>query len=89
MDFTTIIILLAAGLAGGNAAAIMFPDKSLGLLRNSASGLVGSFAGAGGLASLIGTGNGLGTLIQHAAGGGTGGALLMIAAGFLYHRWNR
>lgn len=86
MDAFQIIATLVAGLAGGNATAAMFPDKSLGHAWNSALGLVGGVLGAKALASAFGTGADLNGLVQLLAGGGSGGALLMALTGIVVHR---
>jgi uncharacterized membrane protein YeaQ/YmgE (transglycosylase-associated protein family) len=86
MDPFHILILLISGLAGGNAAAAMFPDKSLGMAWNTISGLVGGALGSLALMSALGIADGASAYIQNAAGGGAGGALLMLFVGALSAR---
>lgn len=45
MDFLSLIISLASGAAGGNAAGAAIKENSLGTLGNSIAGLVGGAAG--------------------------------------------
>ncbi len=97
MDFTSLIIQLIAGAIGGNVAGAAMKDKSLGTLGNSIAGVVGGI-GAGQILDRIlagapaavdvaagATAGGLdiGALIQDVAGGGVGGAIVMIVVGVI------
>ena len=68
------VIRLVIGAVGGNAAGALMKDKSLGMLGNTISGVLGGGAGAAILGAL-GTGGGL---IGDIAGAGVGGGLLMV-----------
>jgi len=87
MDVTSLIIDLISGAVGGNAAGAAMPDKSLGTLGNTITGLVGG--GLGGqilqalLPALPGGGSDLGGILGNIAGSGIGGSLLMIAVSLL------
>jgi uncharacterized membrane protein YeaQ/YmgE (transglycosylase-associated protein family) len=87
MDATSLIIDLISGAVGGNAAGAAMPDKSLGTLGNTITGLVGG--GLGGqilqalLPTLTGGGSDLGGILGNIAGSGIGGGLLMIAVSLL------
>ena len=87
MDVTSLIIDLISGAVGGNAAGAAMPDKSLGTLGNTITGLVGG--GLGGqilqalLPALAGGGSDLGGILGNIAGSGIGGSLLMIAVSLL------
>jgi len=87
MDVTSLIIDLISGAVGGNAAGAAMPDKSLGTLGNTITGLVGG--GLGGqilqalLPALPGGDSDLGGILGNIAGSGIGGSLLMIAVSLL------
>ncbi len=89
MDLVDLVIQLLCGLAGGNAAGAMFPDRSFSALGNSAAGVTGGLLGNQVLAAALGTGTGAGGMIQMVAGSGSGGAILMIAAGFAWRAVKR
>ena len=96
-----IIIQLVAGAIGGNAAGKAMPDKSLGTLGNTIAGVIGGVGGGQLLNILLGGGalpadaaaaaGGLdiGAIIQDVAGGGIGGAVLMIVAGIIKGMMNK
>ena len=78
MDFTSLILQLAAGALGGNVGALLNKARSLGPMLNTILGAIGGVAG--------------GQLVGPAMGGGTGatigasaviGALLPLIGGFL------
>ena len=87
MDATSLIIDLISGAVGGNAAGAAMPDKSLGTLGNTITGLVGG--GLGGqilqalLPALTGGGSDLGGILGNIAGSGIGGGLLMMVVSLL------
>jgi uncharacterized membrane protein YeaQ/YmgE (transglycosylase-associated protein family) len=98
MDITSLIIQLITGAIGGNAAGAVMKDKSLGTLGNSIAGVVGGIgagqildrflaaapqvadAAAGAAAP---GGMDIGAIIQDVAGGGIGGAIVMIVVGII------
>jgi uncharacterized membrane protein YeaQ/YmgE (transglycosylase-associated protein family) len=89
MDMTTltpIIIQLVIGAIGGNAAGAVLKDQSLGTAGNTVAGAVGGLGG-GWIAALIpaiaAAAGGNGMDLQHIAGGGIGGIVLTIIAGFI------
>ena len=86
MDKTQIIALIVAGQAGAHAAALAFPDKSLGRIRNALTGLAGGGLGTAILAVILGLGPQSIGLAQSVAGGGLEGALLVLAIGWISRR---
>ena len=83
MDTTTLIINLISGAVGGNAAGAAMPDKSLGTLGNSLTGIVGGGIGGTILQALVpaltqGGSTDLGSIVGEILGGGVGGGLLML-----------
>lgn len=84
MDLATLAVQLICGIAGGNAAAAMFPDKRFSAIGNTAAGVVGGLLGGQALTALLGAGRDASGMIQNAAGSGSGGAILMMAAGFAW-----
>ncbi len=95
MDFTALIIQLIAGVVGGNAAGKVLKKYDLGVLGNSIAGLVGGgnggqirnmvLGGAGRPDAAMATGGGMdiGSIVGDVAGGGIGGAVLMIIVGLI------
>jgi hypothetical protein len=94
MDIVSLIIQLASGAIGGNLAGSLLKKLSLGLLGNSLAGIVGGALGgqilerAIGLAPTIATGAGagapdVGAVVSQIAGGGVGGAVMMVIVGLL------
>ena len=82
MDIAGLLISLISGAVGGNVAGAAAPDKSLGALGNSISGLIGG--GAGGLIlQALGmggatTGLDLSSLLSNVGSGGVSGAVVML-----------
>ena len=77
-----IIIQLAGGALGGNAAGAAMKDKSLGTIGNSIVGILGGGAG-GQILNMLGVltstgGSEVASMAGSAAGGGVGGAVLLI-----------
>lgn len=96
MDITSLLIQLAAGALGGNAAGAALKEKSLGTLGNTLSGILGGGIGGQILGSLLGGGGAaaasgldIGAIIQQFAGGGVGGAVLMIVVGLIKNAMNK
>jgi len=96
MDWLSIIIQIIAGAIGGNAAGKAMKDYDLGSTGNSIAGVVGGVLGGqilerlfGGAAPAVADaaqaagGMDIGAIIQSLAGGGIGGAVLMIIAGII------
>ena len=86
-----LIIQLLAGAVGGNVAGGVLKDKSLGTLGNSIAGIVGGGLG-GQLLAMLGGGAGMadaaagldiGAIVQSAASGGIGGAVVMVVVGLI------
>lgn len=73
-QLTTWLIRLLIGAVGGNAAGALMKDKSLGLLGNTITGVLGGGVGAAALGAL-GVGGGMAADI---GGAGVGGGVLMI-----------
>ena len=84
MDMTSLLISLISGAVGGNVAGAAMKDKSLGTLGNSLAGIfvggIGSFLlqALGVLATSATSGGGLGDILGNVAGGGVGGAILLV-----------
>jgi len=87
ITFGSAVVLVLTGVIGALAAAATFQDKSLGAYGNSLSGAAGGVLGGGTLGLMIGAHDN--SLIQDVAGAGSGGALLMLLAGFIIHRPRR
>lgn len=90
MDFTSLIIQLISGAAGGNIVGSLIKNISLGTLGNSLAGIVGGGIGGQILSSVLGfgkvaAGSGLdiGSIISQVAGGGVGGGALMMIIGLI------
>ena len=88
MDATSLIIDLIGGAIGGNAAGAAMPDKSLGTLGNTITGIVGGGLGGQILQALVPAlfssgGSDLGGIVGNIAGSGVGGGLLMIIVSLL------
>jgi uncharacterized membrane protein YeaQ/YmgE (transglycosylase-associated protein family) len=96
-----IIIQLVAGAIGGNAAGKAMPEKSLGTLGNTIAGVIGGFGGGQLLNILLGSGAmpadaaaaassmDIGAIIQDIAGGGIGGAVLMVVVAIVKGMMNK
>lgn len=93
MDWTSLIISLISGAAGGNAAGKVLKNFDMGTLWNSVAGIVGGGVGGQlmtalgidpGAATAAASGSGmLGSIVSQIGGGGVGGALLLIVAGYV------
>jgi hypothetical protein len=91
-SLTPLLIQLVIGAIGGNAAGAVLKDESLGTAGNTISGAVGGLGG-GWIAALIpaiaaAAGDGSANL-QNIAGGGIGGIVLTIIAGFIKSAMNK
>jgi uncharacterized membrane protein YeaQ/YmgE (transglycosylase-associated protein family) len=80
MDMTSLLVSLISGAVGGNIAGAAMQDKSLGIVGNSLAGIFG-----GGLGSfllqelgLFVSSGGLEQIVGNVAGGGVGGAILLV-----------
>jgi hypothetical protein len=78
-----LIILLIAGVIGGNAIGKSLPKYDLGALGNTVAGAIGGGPGANGcgdagLVGAAGCGLGAGSIIGPLIGGGVSGAILTI-----------
>lgn len=89
MEILPLIIQLASGAIGGNAAGKLMPKSSLGTLGNSIAGIVGGGLG-GQLLGMLGIGGGeaagsmdVSSILTSIAGGGVGGGVLMAIVGFI------
>jgi uncharacterized membrane protein YeaQ/YmgE (transglycosylase-associated protein family) len=89
MDLTSLVVSLVSGIVGGNVAGAAMRDKSLGPIGNSLAGLVGGGAGSvilqalGLLTSSAAGGLDAGSLIGNIAGGGVGGALVLLVVSLI------
>jgi hypothetical protein len=97
MEMLNLLIGLISGAVGGNVAGAAAPDKSLGTLGNSISGLLGGGLGsfllqAAGLLSHTATtatttaqtnGFDIASILGDIGGGGVGGAVLTLIAGLI------
>lgn len=103
MDITSLIIQLIVGAIGGNAAGKAMPDKSLGTLGNTIAGVLGGLGGGQLLDMVLGGGAmatdaaagaaaggmDIGAIIQDIAGGGIGGAVLMVVVALIKGAMNK
>ncbi len=101
MDITSLIIQLIVGAIGGNAAGKAMPDKSLGTAGNTIAGVIGGVLGGQILDALLGGGTvadategaassmDIGAIIQDIAGGGIGGAVLMVVVAIVKGMMNK
>ncbi len=87
MDTTALIVQLILGAIGGNAAGAVAKDQSLGTAGNTIAGAVGGGvlgqilpAIIPSLAAAAGSGE---INLQNIAGGGIGGIILTLVAGFI------
>lgn len=93
MDIINLLISLVSGAIGGNVAGAAMPDKSLGALGNSLSGILGGGIGGyilqvlGVLASTAqaggNTGLDIGSILANVGSSGVGGAILMVIIGLI------
>jgi hypothetical protein len=101
MDITSLIIQLIAGAIGGYGAGKAMPEKSLGTTGDTISGVVGGVIGGqilnwvlGGAAvpadaAAAAGGMDIGAIIQDIAGGGIGGAVLMVVVAIVKGMMNK
>ena len=87
MDIISLIVTLISGAIGGNLAAAVLKDQSLGTMGNSVAGILGGGIGAAILQALgasAGTGGlDIGSLIANIVSGGVGGSILMAIIGLI------
>ena len=99
MDIINIIITIISGVIGGNVAGAAMPDKSLGAIGNSVTGLLGGGLGnillqALGVLAMTGTATATGTapestafdistILANIATSGVGGAALTAIVAFI------
>ena len=87
MDIISLIVNLMSGAIGGNLAAAVLKDQSLGTIGNSVAGILGGGIGAVVLQALgasAGTGGlDIGSLIASILSGGVGGAIVMAVIGLI------
>ena len=88
MDIIGTIVSLVSGVAGGNAAGAAMPEKGLGVVGNSITGLLGG--GAGGLVlnalNLFGQKAGemdVGSIFANIGTAGVGGAILTVVVSLI------
>ena len=84
MDAVNLVLQLLCGVAGGHAVGAMFPDMKFGTAAVTAAGVAGGLLGSQILTIALGPGSGTSAIIQMIAGSGSGGAIAVIAAGFMY-----
>jgi uncharacterized membrane protein YeaQ/YmgE (transglycosylase-associated protein family) len=93
MDMTSLLISLVSGAVGGNAAGKVLKNFDMGTLWNSVAGIVGGGLGgqimaqlgidpAAATAAASASGD-LGSIVSQIGGGGIGGAVLLVVAGYL------
>lgn len=90
MDLSLIVGLISGAL-GGNGAAKLMPNSSLGTLWNSVAGIVGGGLGSQLLGMVVpslgaaaaGGGTDIGSILAQVAGGGVGGGVLMAIIGMI------
>lgn len=91
MDILPLVIQLAGGVIGGNAAGGLLKKFSLGTIGNSIVGLLGGGLGGQllgplglGAASAATSGSmDISSILTNIAGGGVGGGVLMAIIGFI------
>lgn len=97
MDIVNLLIGLVSGAAGGNVTGAAAPDKSLGTLGNSVTGIIGGGLGswllaasgllhqAGTIANAAQAGGGvdLASILGNIGSGGVGGAVLTLIVGLI------
>jgi uncharacterized membrane protein YeaQ/YmgE (transglycosylase-associated protein family) len=82
MDIVSLLVSLASGAVGGNAAGAAMPNKSLGTVGNSLAGILGGGVGAAvlqalGTSATTGGGLDIASIVGNVASGGVGGGLAM------------
>jgi len=92
MEIINLLISLISGAVGGNVAGATMPDKNLGVIGNTLSGILGGGIGGyilqalGVLATAQatgGTGFDIGSIIANIGSSGAGGAILMAVIGLI------
>lgn len=91
MNIGTLLIQLVCGAVGGNVAGGLLKQYNLGPIGNTIAGLVGGVGGGqllGMLAPSLGAaaaggGMDIGSIIAQVAGGGVGGAVVMVIVGIV------
>ena len=91
MDILPLVIQLAGGAIGGNAAGGLLKKLSLGTIGNSIVGILGGALGGQllgplGLSSAAAATSGsmdISSILTNIAGGGVGGGVLMAIIGFI------
>ncbi len=89
MDIVTLLVQLASGAAGGNAAGSLMKNLSLGTVGNSLAGAVGGGMGGQLLMSMLNTpaigGGALDpmAIVTQVLGGGASGGILMAVIGLI------
>ena len=83
MNLISLLISLISGAVGGNIAGAAMQDKSLGTVGNSIAGIVGGGLGSTilqlmGLWAQSGGSLDAGAIVGNIAGGGVGGAVLLV-----------
>lgn len=93
MDITQLLVEVVAGAAGGNIAANIFKQYSLGTAGNTIAGILGGAVGGQILSIILSLtaqgGMDIGTVIENLVGGGLGGAVLLIVAGAIKTAMNK
>jgi len=87
----SLIVGLVSGALGGNGAAKLMPDSSLGTLWNSVAGIAGGGLGSTVLGMIVpslgaaaaGGGMDIGSILAQVAGGGVGGGIVMAVIGMI------
>lgn len=100
MDMTTlgpIITQLVIGAIGGNGAGALLKNYSLGTAGNTIAGVIGGIGGGqilgkimnSGAVDAAGAAMASGGMVSNIAGGGIGGAVLMIVVGVIKNMMNK
>lgn len=95
MEILPLIVQLASGAIGGNAAGKLMPKASLGTIGNSIAGIIGGGLG-GQLLGMLGLGTGaegagmdVTSILSSIAGGGVGGGILTAIVGYIKGMMNK
>jgi len=94
MNIIGLLITMVSGAVGGSFAGEAMPERSLGPIGNSLTGLLGGGAGAA-IMHLLGVtqsapgGLDVATIVGSVAGGGIAGSLLMAIVGAISHAINQ
>lgn len=90
MDITSLLIQLASGALGGNAARAVNKDTGLSPMANTIAGALGGGIGGQILTALLGVGGtaatsgmDIGTIVSAFATGGISGGLTALVVGYL------